>query len=118
MGDKDSRPWGCWEVLVVSPRLVVKKMTVNAGERLSLQRHHFRSERWIMLEGKALVQRENEQMMLCPGDGVMIPCLSSHRLSNESDKPVTVLEIQFGDLLSEDDIERFEDDYGRHEEGR
>lgn len=102
-------------VLDRTPQLVVKKLTVSPGKRISLQRHTCRAERWLVMEGEATVQRENELMVLQPGDGVLIPQNCKHRLSNESAHPITVLEIQFGELLSEDDIERFEDDFGRHE---
>lgn len=98
----------------MAPQLVVKKLTVNPGRRISLQRHRFRSERWILMEGVATVQRDRETSLLRPGDGVMIPQNCLHRLSNDTDAPITVLEVQFGELLSEDDIERFDDDFGRH----
>lgn len=65
------------------------------------------------MEGVASVVCGGEAKLLHPGEGVLIPRNCTHRLSNDSDAPITVLEIQFGDMLSEDDIERFEDDYGR-----
>ena len=111
----DWRPWGRWVVLDVTPRLVVKKLVVEPGCRISLQKHSFRSERWIVMQGEAHVQLGDEQLTMQMGDGVLIPKNTLHRLSNESDQEVLLLEIQFGDLLSEDDIERLEDDYGRDE---
>ena len=98
----------------MAPELVVKKLTVYPGKRLSLQRHRYRTERWIIMQGEALVQRDDELLSLRSGEGVMIPQNCKHRLCNESDEPAIVLEVQFGELLSEDDIERFDDDFGRH----
>lgn len=115
IGDSDSRPWGRWVVLDKAPQLVVKKLTVDAGKRISLQRHRFRSERWIVMEGEAVVQRDEALVVLRAGDGIMIPQNCLHRLTNESSSAITVLEVQFGEILSEDDIERFDDDFGRHE---
>lgn len=115
IGDSDTRPWGRWVVLDKAPQLVVKKLTVEPGKRISLQRHRFRTERWLVTQGEVAVQKGEECLTLRAGEGIMIPQNCPHRLSNESAEPVCVLEIQFGDLLSEDDIERLEDDFGRHE---
>ena len=115
IGDADTRPWGRWVVLDLTPHLVVKKPFIAPGKRISLQLHRFRSERWIMMQGEAVVQKNEEEIILKPGDGVLIPQNTLHRLSNESEQEVLLLEVQFGDLLSEDDIERLEDDYGRKE---
>lgn len=115
IGDADTRPWGRWVVLDRTSHLIVKKLTVEPGRRISLQRHHFRSERWILMEGEAVVQRDSEVSLLRPGDGVLIPQNCLHRLANDTEAPISVLEIQFGEVLSEDDIERFDDDFGRHE---
>ena len=100
-------------MLDVVPCLVVKKLTVEPGRRISLQRHHSRHERWIVMEGEAAVQCGGESMLLRAGEGVLIPRGCPHRLTNATDKLISVLEIQYGEKLSEDDIERLEDDYGR-----
>lgn len=115
IGDSEGRPWGRWAVLDITPQLVVKKLIVEAGKRISLQRHKFRSERWIVTQGTATVQKDEETIWLHPGEGVLIPQNCLHRLANDSSEPVTLLEIQYGELLSEDDIERFDDDFGRTE---
>lgn len=115
IGDSDERPWGGWVVLDKTAQLVVKKLIVAPGERISLQRHKFRSERWIVMQGEAQVQKGEETLMLRAGDGVLIPQNTKHRLNNSGDGELLVLEIQFGELLSEDDIERLEDDYGRND---
>ena len=116
VGDSDRRPWGHWVVLDVTPRLVVKKLVVELGRRISLQIHKFRSERWIVMQGVAHVQLGGEQFTMQMGDGVLIPQNTPHRLSNESEHPLLILEVQFGELLSENDIERLDDDYGREEQ--
>ncbi len=115
VGDTDVRPWGSWVVLDLTPHLVVKKLIVEPGKRISLQCHQFRAERWIMMEGEAVVQKGDEHFSIRPGDGVLIPRNTLHRLTNESEKAIKLLEIQFGELLSEDDIRRYEDDYGRND---
>lgn len=114
IGDSDTRPWGRWVVLDIAPCLVVKKLIVEPGKRISLQKHKRRSERWISMDGVAMVQYgDKEALPLHPGEGVLIPRGCPHRLSNEGSLPISVLEIQYGEQLSEDDIERLEDDYGR-----
>ncbi len=115
VGETDNRPWGRWIVLDTAPNLVVKKLIVQPGKRMSLQSHGMRMERWIVTQGTALVTRGDEEFILHPGDGVLIPQHVKHRLSNRTEQELMVLEIQFGEYLSEDDIERFEDDYGRKE---
>lgn len=113
IGDTDVRPWGNWVVLDIAPYLVVKKLTVEPGKRISLQKHNSRSERWIAMDGVASVLCGEEVLLLHPGEGVLIPKNCMHRLSNEGECPISILEIQYGEKLSEDDIERFDDDYGR-----
>lgn len=113
IGDTDTRPWGKWVVLDTAAEAVVKKITVLPGKRLSLQRHKYRSELWVVLDGVANVLCDDKSMQLHTGEWTFIPRNCIHRLSNESADPMTLLEIQYGDQLSEDDIERFDDDYGR-----
>lgn len=98
----------------MAPNLVVKKLTVAPLKRTSLQCHRCRAERWIIMQGVATVQKDKERLLLHPGDGVLIPQNCLHRLSNDSEEPVIVLEVQFGESLREDDIERLDDDFGRH----
>lgn len=111
--DTDTRPWGRWIVLDTAPGLVVKKLFVEPGKRISLQRHKHRSELWIAMDGMATVLCDEDSRVLHPGEWALIPRNSIHRLSNDSDRSIIVLEIQYGEELCEDDIERFEDDYGR-----
>ncbi len=112
-GDRDERPWGSWLVYDVLPHAVVKKIEILPGKRISLQRHQHRSERWIVVEGIASVTRDNEHLTVRAGESVMIPRESIHRLANNGSELLLVIEIQYGDYLSEEDIERFTDDYGR-----
>lgn len=113
VGEKGTRPWGEWQVLDLQSHVVVKKLLVYPGERLSLQRHQHRTERWIVTEGVATVQCDNNIIHLNVGESIMIPRGSMHRLSNRGTAPVALIEVQIGNYLSEDDIERFNDDYGR-----
>lgn len=112
-GDRDERPWGNWLVYDVLPHAVVKKIEILPGRRISLQRHQHRSERWIVVEGIASVSRDKEQLTIHAGESVVIPCQSIHRLANNGTDLLVIIEIQYGDYLSEKDIERFTDDYGR-----
>lgn len=113
VGETGERPWGQWQVLDLQSHVVVKKLLVFPGGRISLQRHNHRTERWTVTEGVATVRLDDVVTRLKVGQSIMIPCGSLHRLSNEGDVPVSLIEIQIGDFLSEDDIERFKDDYGR-----
>lgn len=113
VGDSGERPWGRWQVLDVQPTAVVKKLILVPHGRISLQRHQHRMERWIVINGIATVQREDDILHLKVGDSVSIPCGCKHRLSNNKEYPLIVIEIQLGSLLSEEDIERLTDDYGR-----
>ncbi|MBQ2379465.1 MAG: phosphomannose isomerase type II C-terminal cupin domain [Akkermansia sp.] len=113
VGEKGERPWGTWQVLDLQSHVVVKKLLLIPGGRISLQRHNFRSERWIVTEGVATVRLDDVVTKLKVGQSINIPCGSLHRLSNDGDVDLALIEIQMGDFLSEEDIERFKDDYGR-----
>lgn len=110
---EDQRPWGCYEVLSDTPHHKVKRIVVRPGKRLSLQRHKKRSEHWIIVTGYPIVVRDGKEIPLKPGDSIDIPQGTVHRLANPGDTPVVFIEVQMGDYFGEDDIERFEDDYGR-----
>ena len=113
IGEQGERPWGSWCVLDMQPNTVVKRLYLVPGGRISLQRHRHRSERWVVLKGAATVLCDNETIHLTKGESAIIPSGAIHRLSNDQREPLEVLEVQIGDLLSEEDIERFTDDYGR-----
>ena len=107
-GDKDTRPWGTWEVLEASDNYCVKKICVTPGNILSLQLHHHRSEHWITvvtLGENEIVKKANE--------AVYIPAETKHRIQNNTQEPMVFIEVQTGENLDENDIVRLEDKYGR-----
>jgi mannose-1-phosphate guanylyltransferase/mannose-6-phosphate isomerase len=107
------RPWGAYESLDQGDRFQVKRITVNPGARLSLQMHHKRAEHWIVVSGTALVTRDDEQFPLAENQSTYIPLGARHRLENPGPEPLVLVEVQSGSYLGEDDIVRFEDNYGR-----
>ena len=109
----ETRPWGRFEGLTEGPGFLVKRITVNPGGRLSLQRHRHRAERWVVAAGEALVTRHEEVHRLKTGEMIEIPLGAVHRLENEGQAPLEIIEVQLGEILREDDIERLEDVYGR-----
>ena len=109
------RPWGCFESIVNGERFQVKHITVNVGGKLSLQRHHHRSEHWVVVKGTAKVTRGEEAFLLSENQSTYIPTGVMHRLENVGKIPLEIIEVQSGAYLGEDDIERFDDQYGREE---
>ena len=115
-----NRPWGIYYVLEDSALYKVKKLIVNPGKRLSLQSHTKRSEHWTVVSGTATVDirdpdfKEVEQIrMLRPNEGCYIPAHHLHRLANTGTEPLVIVEVQCGDYTGEDDITRYDDDFGR-----
>ncbi len=111
--EHDERPWGSYTVLEEGAGWKVKRIDVNAGERLSYQRHQRRSEHWVVVTGRARVTLDGGERELQPGDAIDIPAGTAHRIENRGDALLTFVEVQRGDYLGEDDIERLSDDYGR-----
>jgi mannose-1-phosphate guanylyltransferase/mannose-6-phosphate isomerase len=107
------RPWGSYTVLEEGPGYKVKRVTVHAGGRLSLQLHHKRSEHWVVIAGTARVTRGEEVFELHVGQSTAIPVETRHRLENFGQDTLHIIEVQNGPYLGEDDIVRFKDDYGR-----
>ncbi len=107
------RPWGSYTVLENSADFKMKRITVNPGQRLSMQRHMHRSEHWIVVAGTATVTRNDEILTVTKNESTYIPIGSRHRLENRGRIPLEIIEVQVGEYLEEDDIERFEDEYGR-----
>ena len=107
------RPWGSYELLVKESKWKVKLIEVKAGERLSLQKHKFRSEHWIIVSGIAKVEIDGTEIILKENQSSYIPLGSKHRLSNPGLNSLKIIEVQSGSYLGEDDIERFDDNYGR-----
>lgn len=111
----DERPWGNYQVLDEGPTFKVKRITVHPGKRLSLQSHTQREEHWVIVSGRGLATRDGEGHALAPRDAFDIPVGAVHRLENTGDEPLVMIEVQHGDYLGEDDIVRYEDDFGRLE---
>ncbi len=109
------RPWGYYEVLESTAFYKVKSIVVYPGKRLSLQKHNFRSEHWVVVKGTAYVTVGNESKECHINESVDIPIGEIHRLANNTDKPLEIIEIATGKNISEEDIIRLEDDFGREE---
>ena len=107
------RPWGNYESILEDERFQVKLLNVKPGERLSLQMHHHRSEHWIVVGGTAKIEIDSKEIILNENESAYIPLGSKHRLSNPGKINLKVIEVQSGSYLGEDDIERFDDIYGR-----
>ena len=110
---KTERPWGWYEVIDQCERFKVKNIEVKPGHRLSLQKHHHRTEHWIVVSGTAEVQLNAARQLIGAIQSTYIPLGCKHRLSNPGKIPLKIIEVQSGPYLEEDDIERFEDDHGR-----
>jgi len=107
------RPWGSYETLHTSERYQVKQIIVEPGASLSLQRHHHRAEHWIVVKGTARVTIGSDAKLLTENQSIYVPLGSIHRLENPGLIPLTLIEVQSGAYLGEDDIERIEDIYSR-----
>jgi mannose-1-phosphate guanylyltransferase len=107
------RPWGSYDSIDSGPNYQVKRITVNPGARLSLQRHKHRAEHWVVVEGTAMVHVDGVDHQLFANDSIYIPLGAVHCLANETDSTLHLVEVQSGSYLGEDDIERLEDIYGR-----
>ena len=108
------RPWGFYETIVEEKTWKVKLINVKPEGKLSLQKHHHRSEHWIIVSGTARVEIEDKVITLYENQSSYIPLGSKHRLSNLGRIPLKLIEVQSGTYLGEDDIERFQDNYGRN----
>ena len=107
------RPWGSYTVLEKGRGYKIKRVFLRPKARLSLQLHHRRSEHWVVVAGTARVTRGDEIYLVGTNESTYIPVCAKHRLENPGEGPLQVIEVQSGDYLEEDDIERFDDDYGR-----
>jgi mannose-1-phosphate guanylyltransferase/mannose-6-phosphate isomerase len=107
------RPWGTYEDLDAGPRFRVKRIVVKPGGQLSLQRHKHRSEHWVVVSGWASIVCGERVVERGPNESVFVPVGMVHRIENKRDEPLALIEVQCGDYLGEDDIERLEDVYQR-----
>lgn len=107
------RPWGFYESLIEGSSFQVKRIVVNPGQKLSLQKHFKRAEHWVVVSGTAEVARGEEIFKLVEGESTYIPVESKHRLANNTVDLLELIEVQLGSYLGEDDIQRFDDNYDR-----
>jgi mannose-1-phosphate guanylyltransferase len=110
---KVHRPWGYYTSISENRNWQVKVINVNPGGQISLQRHRYRAEHWIVVNGIAKVEINEKKFILNENESSFIPIGAMHRLSNPGEIVLSIIEIQSGSYLGEDDIERFEDNYGR-----
>ncbi len=111
------RPWGQYMKLYQEAGVWVKRVEVDPEQRLSLQRHHKRSEKWIVVMGQGIATVNGRETMLGPGAIVDIPQEAEHRIANTGKQKLVFIEVACGDYLGEDDITRIQDDYSRPQEG-
>jgi len=107
------RPWGYYTCMNGGVGYLTKTICVLPKQKLSIQSHNYRSEHWVVLEGKALVIKDGKEYYLNAGDSIDIPLQAKHSLQNPYDEELKIIEVQKGDYISEDDIIRYEDCYGR-----
>jgi mannose-6-phosphate isomerase-like protein (cupin superfamily) len=109
-------PWGYFQVIEESVGYKVKRLVVEPGKRLSLQKHAHRSEHWVVVAGIAEVTVGDDTRRLATNQSAFIPLGGIHRLANPGEDLLIVIEVQYGDYLGEDDIERLADDFDRSAE--
>jgi mannose-1-phosphate guanylyltransferase/mannose-6-phosphate isomerase len=107
------RPWGSYTVLEERANFKIKRIVVNPGAKLSLQMHHHRSEHWVVVSGVATIYNDGIEYILQENQSTYIPQTHQHRLANKGTEPLSIIEVQCGEYVGEDDIVRFEDKYGR-----
>ncbi len=112
MVERFHRPWGWFETLATGDSYLVKRLLIAAERRISLQRHHHRCEHWVVVGGSGILECDGERFAAEAGTTLFVPCGSLHRAAAAA-TDLEIIEVQRGEALREDDIERFEDDYGR-----
>jgi mannose-6-phosphate isomerase len=113
VGEYDERPWGNYTVLDDSDTHKVKRIVVHPGRRLSYQSHARRAEHWFIVQGAGSVTLDGDTVVVEAGAAIDIPKGAAHRMSNPGTDPLVFIEVQHGDYFGEDDIVRYEDDFGR-----
>jgi mannose-6-phosphate isomerase len=108
-----NRPWGSWHVLEEGDGFKVKRIVVEPQKRLSYQTHAHRAEHWVVVQGKATCTIDGDTRVVGPGDCVDVAVGQAHRIANEQDETLVIIEVQRGSYTGEDDIVRLEDDFGR-----
>ncbi|MFA5159954.1 MAG: phosphomannose isomerase type II C-terminal cupin domain [Candidatus Omnitrophota bacterium] len=112
-GPVEHPPWGQYKKLFQESGVWVKRVEVNTGARLSLQKHARRSEKWIVVSGQGLVHLNDSEITVAPGSVVDVPVGYAHRIANIGKVPLIFIEVACGEYLGEDDIVRLQDDYRR-----
>jgi len=107
------KPWGTVETIDEGPGYQVKKITIEPGKRTSYKRHRRRSEYWVVVSGEAVFTLDNEPIKRARGEMAVASVLSRHRVENVGSTPLVFIEVRLGDNISEDDVERLADDFGR-----
>jgi len=110
----EQRPWGSFTVLVDADKFKAKRLDVLPGKRMSLQSHQHRSEHWIIATGQAKITVADDVRNYGQGQYVFVPKMTQHRIENTGDSLLTIIEVQLGEYFGENDIIRYEDDFGRH----
>lgn len=111
--ESDARPWGGYVVLADAEDHKVKRIWVQAGKRLSYQRHQRRTEHWFVISGRGIVTLDGAEIAVDAGSAIDVPAGVAHRIANDGPEPLVFIEVQTGTYFGEDDIERLADDYGR-----
>ena len=111
--EESIRPWGKYQKFYQENGVWVKRVEVNPKKRLSLQKHQYRSEKWIIVHGQGLAIINEEEISVSPGSVVDIPLGAEHRIGNPYEQPLVFIEVACGEYLTEDDIVRIQDDYAR-----
>ena len=107
------RPWGSYDSIDMGERFQAKRLIVNPGKKLSLQSHAKRAEHWVVVKGVATVTKDEDTFLLNENESTYIPIGTKHRLENAGAEPLEIIEVQSGSYLGEDDIVRYDDDFGR-----
>jgi mannose-6-phosphate isomerase len=113
IGDWEQRPWGTWHVLDEGEGYKVKRIEVMPRQRLSYQTHAHRSEHWVVVTGTATCTLDGTTVVLGPGEHLDVAVGQAHRIANDEDQVLVIIEVQRGSYTGEDDIVRIEDDYQR-----
>ena len=108
------KPWGYYNTLINNKEFLVKKIVIFPKQSISLQIHNFRSEHWIVLEGTATILINKDEITLKKSESTYVPQKTEHKVTNNTDEPLIILETQLGTKLSENDIIRIEDQYNRN----
>ncbi|PPR47031.1 MAG: Alginate biosynthesis protein AlgA [Alphaproteobacteria bacterium MarineAlpha5_Bin9] len=113
MNKEVQKPWGSYRIINIGKNHLVKEIIVKSGQKLSLQSHNHRSEHWIVVQGVAKVTAIEKEILLRENENIFIPKKSKHRLENNNNEDLIIIEIQYGSDLREDDIIRYDDIYDR-----